>query len=511
MAKRGRRYDDEPKLNLKKVFAVILIILLIIACVFGIKNLLSKDSKSLAGKIEKVCYYTMYDNGKWGVINSYGEVIIKPEYDEMIIVPDETQDIFVCTYDVDYGNNNYKTNVINGKGKEIIKDYDKIEAIANYDKENNIWYEKNVFKIEKNGKFGLINYSGKKLLEPEYDSIKPIFGIENSLMIEKNGKFGLCDDTGNIIINPDYKKIEKIGEDYKNGYIVANENNKHGIMGFDKNKILEVKYDDVKSICGEELYAVKENGKYIIVNKSGEKKVNKEFEDVLEIGKDNIIACTSKDKYGVIDMNGETKISFDYESLEGTNGNYYIAKKEGKYGVVNLDGNVSLGFESTSIKYISSGDFIIANYTENGKEISKVYDTNFEEKIKGEIAENNTEKGYIRLSINDEYKYYNFKFEEKSASGVLTSNTLFVSKKDGKYGFIDASGKVIIDYQYDDATEQNSSGYAGIKKDGVWGAIDLNGNIVVEPKYNLDNNSKIDFIGTWHLCEDINANYYLDA
>ena len=113
MARRGRRYDDEPKLNLKKVFAVIFILVLIIACIFGIKNLLSKDTKSLAGKIENVCYYTIYDNGKWGVINSYGEIIIKPEYEEMIVVPDETQDIFICTYEVDYGNGTYKTKVLN--------------------------------------------------------------------------------------------------------------------------------------------------------------------------------------------------------------------------------------------------------------------------------------------------------------------------------------------------------------------------------------------------------------
>ena len=63
---------------------------------------------------------------------------------------------------------------------------------------------------------------------------------------------------------------------------------------------------------------------------------------------------------------------------------------------------------------------------------------------------------------------------------------------------------------YDDATEQNSSGYAGIKKDGVWGSIDSKGKVVVEPEYNLDENAKIDFIGAWHLCEDENANYYLD-
>ncbi len=71
-------------------------------------------------------------------------------------------------------------------------------------------------------------------------------------------------------------------------------------------------------------------------------------------------------------------------------------------------------------------------------------------------------------------------------------------------------GKVIVDYIYDDGTEQNSSGYAGVKKDGKWGSIDINGKVSVEPKYNLDKNSKIDFIGEWHLGEDENANYYLN-
>ena len=508
MASRSKRYGDEPKLNLKKVFAVILIFVLIIACIVGIIKLLNKDSRSMAGKIENVCYYTIYDNGKWGVINSYGEVVVKATYDEMIVIPNEMQDIFICTYDVNYDNNSYKTKVLNAKGKEIIKDYDKIEAIANYDKDQVIWYEDNVFKVQKDGKYGLINYSGKKLLEAEYDNINPIYGIENSLIIEKDGKLGLCDDTGNIIIETKYKKIDKVGNDYRNGYVVVDENDKYGIIGFDKSNIIEPKYDEIKEISGENLYAVKQNGKYIIVNKEGEKKVNKEFEDILEINTDTIVCAMTKGKYGVIDMNAETKIKFEYDSLELVKGEYYIAKKGDKFGVVKLDGNVTIPIESSKIKCVSSGDFIVSDYNESTK---KVYDANFEEKLNGDIREINTSKGYIRVSVNDEYKYYNFKFEEKMASEILSSNKLFLSKKDGKYGFIDASGKVVIDYQYDDATEQNSSGYAGIKKDGLWGAIDLNGNVVVEPKYNLDNNSKIDFIGNWHLCEDPNANYYLDA
>ena len=85
-----------------------------------------------------------------------------------------------------------------------------------------------------------------------------------------------------------------------------------------------------------------------------------------------------------------------------------------------------------------------------------------------------------------------------------------VVRKDGKYGYVDKKGNQVTDYIYDDATEQNEYGYSGIKKDGLWGVIDQKGNIVLEPKYNLDKNIIVNFIGKWHISEDLNANYYTD-
>ena len=46
------------------------------------------------------------------------------------------------------------------------------------------------------------------------------------------------------------------------------------------------------------------------------------------------------------------------------------------------------------------------------------------EKFTGIISEINEEKGYIKAFIQGEYKYYNFQFEEKQASDLLTANTL---------------------------------------------------------------------------------------
>ena len=85
-----------------------------------------------------------------------------------------------------------------------------------------------------------------------------------------------------------------------------------------------------------------------------------------------------------------------------------------------------------------------------------------------------------------------------------------MKKENGKYGYVDKKGNVVVDYIYDDATEQNEFGYASVKKDGLWGCVDSKGNVKVTPAYSLENNASVEFIGKWHLGEDLNLNFYTD-
>lgn len=505
----AKRYETGSKLNVKKIIAVIVFILVIVMFIIGIKNLLTNHSENASGRVETVTYYTAYDNGKWGVINSYGDLVVKATYDDMIVIPDNTKAVFICAYDVNYAEGTYKTKAINAKGKDIIQGYETVEALTNYDKNKKSYYENNVLKVKKDGKYGLCDLSGKETLSCEYDSIEPIQGIQNSLLIVKNEKYGLCENTGNIIIEPKYKRIEKIENNNKNGYIVVNEEDKYGIIGVDKAVVLECKYEEVKPIASNELFAIKNSNKYEIINNAGEKVINDKFDDIQGINGENVIAVKNG-KAGVVNKSGTTKVKFDYQEIKPAGVNY-IAKKNDKFGVIDENGNEKVAFNAIEITYITTGDFLVADYLENNNLVSKVINTQFEPKITGTVMEVNEEKGYLRVLAEEVYKYYNFKFEEKEASSILTNNTLFLSKKDGKYGFVNKEGKVVVDYIYDDATEQNSSGYAGVKKDGAWGSIDSKGKVVAETEYNLDENTKIDFIGAWHLCEDVNANYYLDV
>jgi hypothetical protein len=60
---------------------------------------------------------------------------------------------------------------------------------------------------------------------------------------------------------------------------------------------------------------------------------------------------------------------------------------------------------------------------------------------------------------------------------------LFLVRKDGKYGYIDKTGKIVIPPQYANA-ERFFEGLAAVKIGGKWGFIDKTGTLVIPPKYN---------------------------
>ena len=213
---RGKRYE-ERKLNKKKVFAVILAIIVIIMSVFIIKGIFQKESTR--GEITSKTYFAAYKNNKWGVIDENGNTVIEPSYEEMMIIPDNKTDIFLCTYDVDFDTGEYSTKALNSKNEEIFTDYSKIEAISNHDKNNNLWYEDNVLKVQKDGKWGTINFEGKTVLNTEYDSIDVIPGVENALLIQKNGKYGVADREGRIILDTNYAEITNLGKTNRDVYM----------------------------------------------------------------------------------------------------------------------------------------------------------------------------------------------------------------------------------------------------------------------------------------------------
>lgn len=495
---RGRRFD-EPKLNVKKVLGVVICIIVIIMVIVSIVKLVKNHQET--NQLTGVTYFTALENNKWGVIDNKGNTIIQPTYDEMIVIPNNQKPIFICMYDINETDGTYRTKVLNEKNEQLFSSYEVIEAIDNYEK-SNVWYEDNVLKVKSNGKYGLINFKGEKILDTIYDEIDSLKGVKNSLIIKKDGNVGICSNYGTVIADTIYKDVKALGNTYENGYIIVTTDNKYGIIGIDKSIILEPTYEQISYIGSNTYYSVKISGKSYLIDITTKNTSQVGYDSIENITGEDVI-IKNNNAYGIVDKAGAQKVATNYEYLEYAFSNYYIAKKNNKYGVI--DNN---GVELIECKYVDmmcnkSGEFIRADI-DNIESV--ILNSNLEEKVTGIVSEINEGKGYIRVRVGQEYKYYNFKLEEKQNKELFTTNTLFLVKENDKYGYVDKDGKTVVECIYDDAKEQNAYGYCAVQKDGKWGSINSNGVIEQETNIDLTNNIYIDFIGKWHL--NITGDYY---
>ena len=501
---RGKRYD-EPKLNMKKVFAVIILFVVIIMCIVMLVGILNDDDSQ--ENVTSIDYFAAYQNNKWGVIDSNGNVVIDPSYAEMIVVPNSKKDIFLCTFDVNYDDGTYSTKALNSKNEEIFTNYEQVEAISSVDENEKLSYDGSAIKVQNGGKYGLINMEGTEILPCEYDEITALQGVENALLVSKDGNYGIVNDEGKTLLPTEYAEIQGLGDKTTDGFIVKNADGKYGVVDTSNGQVIDTKYDGVSKIHQGDYYVVTDGGKQKVVKKDGTESLNGSYDEIVAILKnpENGVIFKKNNKYGVMNLSGESTIKATYDDLKEAKTGVFIAKTGDNYGIIDLEGNTLVEFKYRNITYNEKADLYI---TEDENYNNEVLDGNYEVKQTGMVTDLDDEKGYIEIRQDGEYKYYNFKFEEEKESDIFTSNTLFVSKKDGKYGFVDKDGKVVVDYIYDDVTSQNTFGYAGIKKDGKWGSIDKTGKVVQEPTYDLEDYLQVDFIGSWYLGKDLNMNYY---
>ena len=59
---------------------------------------------------------------------------------------------------------------------------------------------------------------------------------------------------------------------------------------------------------------------------------------------------------------------------------------------------------------------------------------------------------------------------------------LFPSIRDGRFGYVDPEGRVVIEPQFDEA-RNFVEGLAGVSKGGKWGYIDRHGRFVIGPQF----------------------------
>lgn len=551
-----------------KAIAVVAIIVLVFA-IGIIATILNSMSRPVATiKEEPYEYFTLYAlDEKVGVVNRKGEEIVESKY-STIYIPNQSKDVFFCFED----DENYV--ILNGKGKDLFKEFTSVYPIIISD--TTLEMERQVLSYEEEGKYGLVNFEGKRLTGAIYDSVSSLPNKPGCILVRKDGLYGVVDSQGNTIIDTKYNSIK--GDEYtsekdeylKTGYIVS-EKTKTGIIygyidyngkvlvtpqyesitrnieseeddvyltfmqngkkGVIRNKkvLIKPKYQSIIFYDMSDIFVVNRNGKYGFFNKFGEEILETEYTSYSIAG--NYISVKKDDMMMLYDIHGNPVNRNNYKSIiETNNPSYFIAQDEtDHYSIISKDVQIENNY--TNIAYAFNNFFVYT--TEEGKsgildvyagtEVEAQYDyiivledvkalearsgnkvDIFSEKIEKVISLEDA----IVQKVNDEYVsvYSDTEIFYINKVGELVSNTevfkdaklyTYKSEDDGKWGFSDKSGKIVVDCKYDKVTELNSYGFAGICQDGKWGVIDESGNVIVVPAYEIETYYAPSFIGKY--------------
>lgn len=516
--------------NIKKkiiisIIAIVVIAIIVIGGIF-LKNILEEYNIE---EVNQFSYFTLYQNQKYGVIDTKGNIIVEAKYDK-VAIPNPSKPVFICYYDYNSQEDSYSTKVYNEKNEEIFSQYEQVLPLMFQDSTAKVPYEKSVLKYKENGKYGIMDFEGKKITKAQYTSIESLLYKEGYLIVGENDKYGIINgkgkrivksqyDTitadgyykedskykyagfivsaktetgyqygyinfkGKVILEAEYNEVDRVTEisDDENAYLVAFKNGQAGLL---KNKkyILQHQYEDIEYNKNNKLFTVQKASRQGIVDLEGKQIIETEYDNIF-ISQDLIIAEKDGESY-TFDINGNKQDSeVNNELIKTENENYFISIEDNeKYGVLNKNNEKIIDNNYQYIEYVF-GDLFIA--TKNGK--SGVIDATGNTKINLEYdvvqrLENTNIIQAIKIKENVT-KLYNKNLEEVSFlknAVVYNKNNYIKVVSDTDMQYLDKEGNIISSKEI---LEQNDI-YA-LKKDEKWGFVDKEGNIIIEPKYDM--------------------------
>lgn len=363
--------------------------------------------------------------------------------------------------------------------------------------------------VTKSGKYGIINATGKIILPLKYTQITS--WNDNLYVIKDGKKIGLSDHWGKIVLPAKYSQISKpncynraliaVGgkstSESKGTYMA---NAKYGIID-NRGKILVTpKYKGLYE------YSFDGTGKKPFHEGKRLSYSDHYIKDTLKTDCSYLgFSNNNKSVYyaGVMDGNGKELIKagiyyFVMEPHSDMARYYNVKKKKTLCGYHDI--NTGKGFQTTefessidNIDYWTHGDFIgdIAPVNgaswsfidKKGKPLRSDY-TDVKHSMTTGLwaAKKESGKWDVFNNANNDIESLSG-FEAINFPAEEGDKEIFSVKKDGKYGCIDRTGKVVIPFEYEEALS-NTYDVIMVKKNGKWGALTTDNTLLIKPEYN---------------------------
>jgi hypothetical protein len=298
------------------------------------------------------------------------------------------------------------------------------------------------------GKYGYFYRGLFMVIWPRFDQA---YSFSEGLAAVKIGKkWGFINKIGGMVIAPRYIGAVNFKSDLA---AVEVQPNKWGFLDQQGRMIIDPWFNELKVFSffrGEII--VKKDNQWIYYDKHKKLQICSRI-DVNFCINNKIIYVVENGKWGFVNYDGKVTIKPYYDFMDYNNG-YCIVEINGKYGVVDQNGNVII-----PIQYLKDA---IMNF-QYGQLILKISNKLW--------IWNSNEKNKItnRVETQEINQYY------KEQLALINEN--------GKYGFINRKGNIVIQPKYDLA-RPFVTGLAAVKVRHQWGFINYDGKIVIPIRYN---------------------------
>lgn len=459
--------------------------------------------------------------GLFGLINSTGNVLLKPEYQELSYIAG-TENLYLR-----FQTKKDKFGLINQEGKNITSiSYDKIFQFSD-----------GLARVMLNGKYGYIDENDKIIIPPTFDNALD-FSEGFAAVLIKN-RWGYIDKTGLQRILPTYLSagnfkngLAPVFKDGKNNYInqdekilisfpfnkcyefsngcaiVQAQDNKFGLIDVLGKTIIEPNFDEISATNSPNFFKIKQNGYYKLFNKSSKKIISKKNFTEMGVLVGGLAKVKLDDYYNYIDSTGKIIITKKYQAAADFQNELARVKFENKLGFVTPNGFLALDFTYNNVMDFTDG-FTFAEganklwriIDRNGRNITFDQFINPKPFVNGFSVVQTPNRKFQLINTNGEFVFGDTHFES-----LFPVENNVCRYKIEKYGLAHTLGYYILTPKYDYISEfKNSQAVVGqYVKNGV---MDTDGKILIEPLYDtinfIENNTfalqKADEIGYYNI------------
>ncbi|PIY12405.1 MAG: hypothetical protein COZ18_02210 [Flexibacter sp. CG_4_10_14_3_um_filter_32_15] len=256
--------------------------------------------QSASGKTKVMLFYS---KGKVGLADAYGNVVIRPSYDEIE---------FIKYYITRYG------------------DTARIERVL----------KPELITAKKAGKYGLFDlHENVPLLRSEYNAIDYLQDVKieekkkthstHILKIKQGTKYGFITLHNKAILVPQYDYLgefstEKGKTTGKAEELIAlvQKDGKWGWINLEGKEVIKVNYDTAEAFR-KDIAFVRKGRKWTAIDRKGKQTLEDSYEEIKYLALETeqnaffktLIIAKQKGKYGILDIEGKTLLNFEYDKL----------------------------------------------------------------------------------------------------------------------------------------------------------------------------------------------------